>query len=74
VILVPQSHAAHLQNELICQISPRDNRLICDEIFEYEDDERSRDPPRGYRYDLDLLIEGVFYEFEDAPDDHDLPF
>jgi hypothetical protein len=75
VILVPQSHAAHLQNELICQFSPRDNRLICDEIFEYEDDERSRHPPQGYRYDLDLLIEGVFYEFEDAPDDdEELPF
>jgi hypothetical protein len=74
VILVPQTHAAYLQNELICQFTPRDNRLICDELFEYEDDEHGRDPPRDYDYDLDLLIEGVFYQFEDAPDDDDLPF
>jgi hypothetical protein len=74
VILVPQSHAAYLQNELICQFSPRDNRLICDELFEYEDGEHGRDPPRGYDYDLDLLFEGVFYQFEDNPEFDDLPF
>jgi hypothetical protein len=71
VILVPQSHATYLQNELICRFTPRDNRIICDELFEYEE-ENGRDPPGGYDHDLDLLIEGVFYEFSEG--DFDAPF
>ena len=33
VILVPAEHAVHLQNELICVLIPRDNRLQCAQIF-----------------------------------------
>jgi excinuclease UvrABC nuclease subunit len=74
VIVVPQSHAAYLQNELICEFDPRDNRLICDQIFEYVEDEQGRDPPRGYDYDVNLLIHGIFYQFTDEDADDDLPF
>jgi hypothetical protein len=68
VIIVPKSHARHLQNELICVLDPADNRLKCDQLFDEGDPESSK-PPRGYDYDVDLLLEGIIYQWTD--DDHD---
>lgn len=74
VIIVPKTHAAHLQNEFICALLPRDNRLQCGDLFDWqemddEDDATERNPPRGYDYDVNLLLEGIEYEFPD-----DVPF
>jgi hypothetical protein len=73
VIIVPKTHAHHLQNEIICALDPVDNRLRCDQLFDLYDEDQDRSPPRGYDYDIDLLMEGVAYEW---PDDDlaDVPF
>jgi len=39
VILVPKTHAPRLQNELICELAPRDNRLVCAADQEEADDQ-----------------------------------
>lgn len=76
VIIVPGHHAAYLQNELICTLLPRDNRLTCEQIFAWEEDadeeeREQRSPPADYDYDVYLLLEGLEYQF---PDDDDVPF
>ena len=38
VIVVPADHALYLQNELICALVPRDNRLQCARLFGLDDD------------------------------------
>ena len=72
VIVVPDVHANFLQNELICRLQPVDNRLLCDQIFN-PDDPDSYEPPPGYDYDVDLLLEGIAYEWPETQDE-DLPF
>ncbi len=75
VVIVPKTHALYLQNELICIFEPPDNRLICGEIFEgLDDDDEARAPPRGYDYDVERLIDGLFYQFEDSRSDSAVPF
>ena len=69
VIAVPGDHAAYLQDEFICRLIPRDNRLQCADLF--TDDER--EPPAGYAYDLDVLLAGIDYRFE-LHDLDDVPF
>ena len=70
VVLVPRSHALYLQNDLICALEPRDNRLVCGEIFEPGDgpDEILDRPPRGYDYDVLAIIDGLFYATDDNAD------
>ena len=69
VVIVPKTHAMHLQNDLICALDPRDNRLVCDENDEYDDNEEVFDPvPRGYDYDLLAIIESLFEEVDYADD------
>lgn len=70
VIVVPRDHAVHLQNDLICKLIPRDNRLQCAQLFGWEDgaddEERERrSPPADYDYDVYLLLDGISYEFPD---------
>lgn len=89
VIIVPSEHAAYLQNELICTLDPLHNRLTCEQLFDaFEDhdgdDDREDDlgyrsdknsPPPDYDYDIDLLLEGIDYQWLD--DDElqiDVPF
>ena len=84
VIVVPRAHANYLQNELICVLDPPDNRLLCDQLFDLlEDagddapaDERidREHPPRGYDYDVDLLLDGIDYQWPTDSDDYDVPF
>ncbi len=62
VVLVPEAHAMYLQNELICIFDPRDNRLLCDQLFAESEDER--EPPPGYDYDVSMLIDSIFHEFD----------
>lgn len=85
VIVVPREHAIYLQNELICVLDPLHNRLKCDQIFDTSDDEDDWDaeepeevdeylidknnPPPGYDYDIELLLEGIQFEWPD-----ELPF
>ena len=83
VIVVPSEHANYLQNELICALDPADNRLRCDQLFEWADDEAAEqsqadeyrptkdDPPPGYDYNVDLLLEGVAYQWPVDGDDGD---
>lgn len=74
VVLVPKSHALYLQNDLICALEPRDNLLVCGQIFESADvpaDEPANDaildkPPRGYDYDILAIIDGLFYPLDTA--------
>lgn len=58
VVIVPKSHAVWLQNELICALTPRDNRLICarDRLSEPDDET----PPPDYGYDIDAMLTMVF--------------
>ncbi len=35
VIVVAKLHAVHLQNDLICALTPRDNRLQCEDLFDW---------------------------------------
>ncbi len=72
VIVVPQEHARYLQNHLICVLRPEDNRLICDELFD-PDEPETYNPPPGYDYDVDLLLQGIAYEWPDDTAD-DVPF
>jgi hypothetical protein len=89
VILVPKTHAPRLQNELICELAPRDNRLVCaadqdaqDEDADEadgqdadDDDPGQRAPPRGYDYDIDDIIDALFYVPSASEDtDADIPF
>ena len=68
VIRVPSTHAMHLQNELICAFDPPDNRLVCDELYETdEDDEGLERPPRSYRYDIAEIVGALFDEDPDVP-------
>ena len=70
VVLVRKSHALYLQNDLICALEPRDNRLVCGEIFETgdnpEDHEILDQPPRGYDHDILAIIDGLFQVADDA--------
>ena len=43
VIVVPAEHANYLQNELICVLVPRDNRLQCAQLFGLDDDNEGDD-------------------------------
>lgn len=61
VILTPSDHAEYMQNELICVLDPRDNRLRCNELFA-PDSERCR--PHGYRYDVPAIVDGLFYDYQ----------
>lgn len=72
VIVVPNEHAHYLQNTLICELKPDDNRLICNELFD-SDEPETYNPPDGYDYDLDLLLQGIAYEWPDGDLD-DVPF
>ena len=72
VIVVPKGHARYLQNRLICELQPEDNRLVCNELFDPNDAETYQPPP-GYDYDIDLLLQGVAYEWPDSEAD-DVPF
>lgn len=77
VIIVSKRHVVHLQNELICTLAPRDNRLQCEQLLAWEEEadeeeRQRRSPPRDYDYDVHLLLEGLEYEFPDS--DHDVPF
>lgn len=85
VVLVPKTHAIYLQNDLICALDPRDNRLICGEIFEAgepgetaetaendPDADYLDEPPRGYDYDIPEILEGIFYQFTDPDNQDDL--
>ena len=72
VIVVPGIHANFLQNELICALQPADNRLVCNHLFNPDDPESYIAPP-GYDYAVDLLLQGIAYEWpEDSSDD--VPF
>ena len=75
VVLVPKTHALYLQNDLICALDPRDNRLICGEIYESELDDPAvefiDEPPRGYDYDIPEILNGIFYNIEA---DAEIPF
>jgi hypothetical protein len=68
VVVVPKSHALYLQDELICALEPRDNRLMCGDLFAELGD---RKPPRGYDHDVIAIIEAIFssstFELEDVP-------
>ena len=72
VIVVPRDHARFLQNELICTLRPSDNRLLCDQLFDPDNPETYNEPP-GYDYDVDLLMQGIAYEWPED-DGADLPF
>lgn len=82
VIVVPKDHAWYLQNELICALEPIHNRLTCEQLFDLPDDDDElddfdkNDPPPGYDYDIDLLIEGIAYQWPNAGEDfdNDVPF
>ena len=78
VVTVPKTHAMYLQNDLICALDPRDNRLVCGEIYETEgldhggvDDPVVESPPRGYDYDVSRIIDALFHEFDS---DDEIPF
>jgi len=78
VVTVPKTHALTLQNDLICALDPRDNRLICGEIYdtdETEPEDPDADaidaPPRGYDYDIPELLGAIFYDIEGADE---IPF
>lgn len=57
VVLVPKTHALYLQNDLICALDPRDNRLVCGEIYEtyeaYEADDAEPEYPNPDAIDED---------------------
>ncbi len=72
VILVPDDHALYLQNELICIFDPRDNRLVCGEIFDVGDDDEAHEVPADFDYDVSKLIDAVFYEFREGDADGDV--
>ena len=79
MVTVPKTHALYLQNDLICALDPRDNRLICGEIYETDEtDPEDPDadaidaPPRGYDYDIPEILDGIFYQVDAL--DVDLPF
>lgn len=85
VVLVPRTHALYLQNDLICTLDPRDNRLVCGQIDEtYESDETEpedpdveaiNEPPRGYDYDIPEIIDGIFYQITQHDElDDEIPF
>ena len=66
VIVVPGEHANYLQNELICALIPRDNRLQCAQLFGLDDEENDDDQAdeesgdREYEYgDIDY---GAYYD------------
>lgn len=87
IVVVPAEHALYLQNEMICALDPVENRLKCDQLFAlYEEFDVAPDsdvyipakdgpPPPGYDYNIDLLLEGIAYQW---PDDGklqiDVPF
>lgn len=64
VIMVPAHHAIHLQNELICTLVPRDNRLQCAQIFGLDDDDEIDDvqEPIEEEDDGDNVDYGAFYD------------
>ena len=72
VIVVPREHANFLQNELICALRPADNRLVCNHLFDPDDPESFTEPP-GYDYDVDLIMQGIAYEWPED-DGEDMPF
>jgi hypothetical protein len=69
VVVVPKTHAMYLQDELICALEPRDNRLMCGDLFSGMDE---REPPRGYDHDVDAIIEAIYSSIE--VDLSDVPF
>lgn len=82
VIVVSAEHAVYLQNELICALIPRDNRLQCAQLFGLDADEvdaLAADPRSAtYGYDYDAIAEAdgdEVYELEisgrDPPPDYD---
>ena len=65
VIVVPAEHATHLQNELICALIPRDNRLQCVQIFgldadghPIEEDDDADEIEYDERYDFEAYAYG----------------
>ena len=71
IIVVHKTHAMRLQNELICVLSPVDNRLECSANQIQED--LSEKPPRGYDYDVYALLDCIVYQFADSDGD-EIPF
>ena len=73
VIVVPAEHANFLQNELTCTLGPTDNRAGCEQIFN-PDQPETYQPPPGYAYDIDQLLEAVAYQWPDDDEAEELPF
>ena len=74
VIVVPDAHANYLQNELICRLDPVDNRLVYDQERDPDDGvPEGEGPPPGYDYELDLLLQGIAYQWPEGDLD-DVPF
>jgi len=80
VIIVPRDHATHLQNELICTLTPRDNRASCADIFpthtEAVDELIEYDPTALDQYDHIEPIDTEETERHNAPPDdysYDIP-
>ena len=66
-VIVVAPHALALQNDLICSLEPRDNRLVCGGIYEGQDETIPTEPP-GYDYDVAQVIQALFYEHGQADD------
>lgn len=69
VIVVPAEHAMYLQNELICALVPRDNRLQCAQLFgldEHDDDDDEAEDETDDEADYDdgngLPDYGAYYD------------
>lgn len=76
VIVVPAGHALYLQNEFICALDPTDNRLKCDALFDMYDEDDDHEPPEGYDYDVEQLVDAIAYQWPDSgnSDLSDVPF
>ena len=77
VIVVPAEHANYLQNELICVLVPRDNRLQCAQLFGLEDDDDDDDDEpiddeEYEEYGTGYIDYGAYYDpgqLDEAADD-----
>ncbi|MEM9490717.1 MAG: hypothetical protein AAGC55_16335 [Myxococcota bacterium] len=78
-----------MQKNLICIVDPPDNRLVCGDIYkgdaspdgedgqdgeESDDAEAVDEPLRGYDFDVDAIIDGLFGSTDADESDDEIPF